>query len=1078
MSSPIAWFARNPVAANLLMAMMLVGGLFAIPSLRLEVFPEPQPDLVTVSVEYRGAAPEEVEEGVCMRVEEQLQGIVGIERVTSRAAEGIGVVTAELLPGEDISDLADEIKARVDAIDTFPEETEKPIVSRAIFRRPVIDVAVSGPAEEAVLKELAERVRNEVLVRTTATLVEVVAARPYEISIEVSERALRRYGISFDDVSNAVRRSSLDLPAGSLDTAGGEILLRAKGQAYRGEEFARLPVVTRPDGSRVLIADVATVVDGFEQTDRWSRFDGNPASLLQVFRVGDQDAPALADEIKAYVAEAQSRMPDGIRLTTWQDDSQYFRDRLDTLVRNGRAGLLLVLLVLALFMRLRLAFWIALGIPVSILGALALMPVLDVSVNIVSLFAFILVLGILVDDAIVVGENVWVHRQRGGDPVEASISGTREIAVPVAFAVLASVAAFAPLLFIPGNFGQIFRTLPIVVISCVLFSLVESLCVLPSHLAHTPLDGNGVDGEEGRLPGRWQLLQGRVNGWLDRLVRERYQPLLERALGARSSVIAGAAALLLLSLGVVMGGWVPFTFFPEVEAENIAALVTMPLGTPVERTAEAVEALERAAEELRVELESQEGQTLFRHVLTSVGEQPYLARQFNGPGGAGPQSFTGSHLGEVNVELTPSEARSLRAEDVVKRWRDLAGPIPDAVELVFSAARFSAGDAIDVQLRGSDVEELRSVAEAVKVELVRYPGVYDVADSFRAGKQEVELAILPSAEALGLSLTDLARQVRQAFYGDEVQRVQRGREEVRVMVRYPEAERRSLGDLSNLRIRTPEGDEVPFSAVAEARLQRGFATIHRADRQRVVDVTASVDITVGNANEILADIRAQKLPALLLEHPRVSYALEGAQREQADVLFGILRGFGIALLTIYALLAVPLRSYLQPLLIMSAIPFGLVGALVGHLVLGIQLSMLSLFGMVALSGVVVNSSLVLVDFINRRREEGASVQEAVVAGASARFRPVFLTALTTFSGLTPIMLERSAQAQFIIPMAISLAFGVLFATFITLFLLPCTYTILASLRRGRVNLSTFSPRRRSDASLADPKRLKGQHGLS
>ncbi|MFQ5416634.1 MAG: efflux RND transporter permease subunit, partial [Myxococcota bacterium] len=719
MNRAIAWFAHNPVAANLLMALLLISGLLALPALRLEVFPEPSPDLVTISVEYRGAAPQEVEEGVCMRIEEALQGLVGIERVTSTASEGLGVVSAELLPGEDLSDLADEIKARVDAIDTFPEETEKPVVSRAVLRRSVIDVALSGHAEEAVLKELAEQVRNEIIVGTDATLVDLAAVRPYEISIEVSERALRRYGLRFDDVATAVRRSSLDLPAGSLDTVGGEILLRAKGQAYRGDEFARIPVVTRPDGSRVLLADVATVIDGFEQTDRWSHFDGEPAVLLQVFRVGDQSAPTLAEQVKQYAREALARMPEGIRLTTWQDDSEYFRGRLDMLVRNGRAGLLLVLLILAIFMRLRLAAWVALGLPVSILGAIALMPPFDLSVNIVSLFAFILVLGILVDDAIVVGENVWVHRQRTADPLRAAIEGTREVSVPVAFAVLTSITAFSPLLFLPGTFGQIFFALPVVVIACFAFSVLESLLILPSHLAHTRTDAAAL--AEGDRVGRWRAFQERVNGGLDRIVREIYRPRLERLLGARYLVVAIATAALLVSLGAVAGGWIRFTFFPEVEAENVAALVTMPLGTPVERTGEAVAQLDAAAARLRAELEPADGpgERVFRHVLTSVGAQPYLARQFSGPGGAGSQRFTGSHLGEVNVELTPSEDRETRAEDVVKRWRELAGPIPDVVELVFTAARFSAGDAIDVQLRGPDTGELRVVAEELKRELVR-----------------------------------------------------------------------------------------------------------------------------------------------------------------------------------------------------------------------------------------------------------------------------------------------------------------------------------------------------------------------
>ena len=1044
MKSVIGWFVGNPVAANLLTGVLLLGGILTLPSLRLEVFPETDPDIITVSVEYRGAAPQEVEEGVCSRIEEQLQGLSGIKRLKSVANEGIGIVTIEVLPGEDIRVVLDDVKARVDAIDTFPEETEKPIVTQETFRRPVIDVILSGPAEEAVLKELGESIRDEIVARTPVTLIDIASVRRYEISIEVSERALRRYGLRLDDVAAVLRRSSLDLPGGTLKTRGGEILLRAKGQAYSGEDFEALTLLSRADGTRVRLGQVANVVDGFEDTDIWSRFDGEPAVVLQVFRVGDQSSPELAREVREFVIAASQRLPEGLHLTTWQDDSEYFRQRLRTLVRSGALGFLLVVALLAVFLRMRLAFWVALGVPLSIAGTLFLMPVLDLSINIVSLFSFILVLGILVDDGIVVGENVHAHRERGLEPAEAALAGASEVSRPVVFAVLTSIAAFASLIFIPGNMGQIFANLPVVVIACFSFSLVASLMILPAHLAHAV--GGRRPGETRpatRLGSAWRRLQDRTGEGPQRWIQRRYLPFLERAIDQRYLVIATAIALLLWSLAAVGAGWMRFSFFPEVEAETITSRLTMPVGTPVELTAAALDRIEAAAERLRVELEEgPDGEKVFRHTLAAVGEQPYLKRQFSGgTGSAGPQ-FAGAHLAEVSIELVPAEARRIRAKEVADRWRKLAGPVPDAVELVFSSARFSAGHAIDIELRGSEVEALRSAANEIKRRLATQLGVYDISDSFRGGKQEIRLEILPAAEALGLSLDDLARQVRQAFYGEEVQRIQRGRDDVRVMVRYPASERHSLGDLWNLRVRTPQGDEVPFSNVAQASLARGYSTIHRADRQRVVNVTASVDIARANANQILAEFQASQLPEVLLAHPGVVYRLEGEQREQRDVLGGIARAFAIALVSIYVLLAVPLRSYFQPLLIMSAIPFGLVGAIGGHLLLGFQLSMLSLFGMVALSGVVVNSSLVYVDFINRRRDEGVPLVQAVRDAASARFRPVVLTSATTFVGLSPLMLERSAQAQFVIPMAVALAFGVVFSTLITLVLVPCGYVVL------------------------------------
>jgi multidrug efflux pump subunit AcrB len=611
---------------------------------------------------------------------------------------------------------------------------------------------------------------------------------------------------------------------------------------------------------------------------------------------------------------------------------------------------------------------------------------------------------------------------------------------PIVFGVLTTLTAFTALVFLPGNFGQIFANLPLAVIACIVFSVFAALFILPAHLGRFRPDALR------HSEGRWGRAQESVSAALEGVIERGYRPLLDRALRARYAVVAGAVMLLLWGMAWVGGGWIRFTFFPSVEAEVISALVTMPLGTPVDRTADAIAQIEAAADGVRRSLEggdARPGERIYLHVLSSVGQQPYLQRQFSQGGTVGARGgVSGAHLGEVSIELTPSEERSVRATEIRDLWRAEAGPVADAVELVFVADRFSAGKDIDVQLAGPDVDELREISDWLQAELATHPGVSDIADSFRGGKQEIRLAILPSAEALGLTLEDLARQVRQAFYGEEVQRVQRGRDDVRVMVRYPERERRALGDLDNLRVRTPDGAEVPFSVVAQARRERGYAAIQRADRVRVVHVTAAVDETQANANEILADLRRGALAELSALHPRVNYSLEGAQREQSDMLFGILRSFALALVSIYALLAVPLRSYVQPLIVMSAIPFGLLGAVAGHMLLGFELSLLSLFGMIALSGVVVNSSLVYLDFINGRRAAGADLATAIRDAARARFRPVVLTSLTTFAGLAPLLLERSAQAQFIIPMAISLAFGVLFATAITLILVPCMMAIV------------------------------------
>jgi len=1041
----IAWFAENGVAAGLLMLVIVASGLLTLPYIKQEVFPEIRIDVVTAQVVYRGAAPEEVEEGVVVRIEEAIEGVEGIKRITSVASEGVGVVTAEILPGADTRRVLDDIKARVDAIDTFPAETEKPVVQQAVMRSQVITVAVAGDVGETTLRAVGQKVRDELVAIPGITHAELRNVRPYEISIEVAEEALRRYQLSFDDVVAAVRRSSVDLPAGSLRSEGGEILLRTKGQAYRGAEFERLPLVSRADGTRITLGDVARVVDGFEETDAAARFDGQPAVLVQVFRVGEQSALEVAAKVRDWVAQAQPHMPAGVTLTTWQDDSQLLRARLDTLLANARTGFALVLVVLAVFMRLRVAFWVGVGVPVAILGTLAMLPLLDVSINLLSLFAFLLVLGILVDDAIVVGENIYTRQARTADPLRAAIAGAQEVSLPVIFGVLTTVAAFTPLLTIPGAMGKLTASIPLVVITALFFSLVESQLVLPSHLSHVPPDEH----PRHAVTRAWSRLQHAVAHGLQRFVRTVYGPFLERALDWRYLTVASGAGVLIVVAGLVGGGWARFVFFPHVEGDNVVAFVTMPQGTPAAVTAEAVRRLEESAERLRQELEAEgEGAGIFRHVLAAIGEQPYRRRQEEDRTGRRGAALTAGNLGEVNIELAPAQSRRVTSAEIAARWREATGPIPDAVELSFTSDLFSAGEAVNIELRGNDTDTLRRAADDLKGRLAAYPGVFDVTDSFRGGKQEIKLRITPSAEALGLSLHDLARQVRQAFYGDEAQRIQRGRDDVRVMVRYPQEARRSLGDIETMRIRTREGAEVPFSAVAVAEAGRGFATIRRADRQRIIAVTAEVDESRVDPNTVIAAARTRDLPAVLGAHPGVSYSLQGEQREQREFLDAMLRRFGLALLMIYALLAIPLRSYLQPLIIMTAIPFGMAGAILGHVLMRWDLSMFSVIGMVALSGVVVNDSLVMVDWINQRRREGVPLVEAVRTAGAARFRPILLTSVTTFAGLTPLLLERSLQAQFLIPMAISLAFGVMFATGVTLVLVPAIYLVLDDAKRG------------------------------
>ncbi len=1075
MSRAIAWFARNHVAANLLMMLMLIGGFVSLPQIEQRTFPEIDVDVIAINVVYLGAAPEEVEQGVCVRIEEEIYGIEGIEEITSSAAEGACGVSAEIMSDYPIDRALSEIKNAVDSITTFPEETEKPTVSHVEVNNTAIAVVVTADASERSLKVYGERIRDSISSLPDVTQVKLKNARDYEISIEVSEETLRRHGLTFDEVVAAVRRGSLDRPGGSIKTTGGEILLRTKGQAYVGEEFERIVLRTEPDGTRLLLSDVATVVDGFDTDDLISTFDGTPAVTITAYRVGDQKVIDLVETVRAHLKELAEFMPEGISMTVWDDQSEVLKNRLAILIANGIGGFVLVFVLLALFLRLKLAIWVSIGVPLSIMGALFLFPFADVSIDVISLFAFIMVLGLLVDDAVVVGENVHRHQEAAEDPLEAAINGAREVSVPVIFGVLTTIAAFFPMIYAPGGFSTIFSVIGVSACLCLFFSVIESQLVLPAHLGHMKPSESSDVLREGTVQARWKTFQTRMSTSLTRLANERYRPLLDRALANRYSVIAAGIAVLVIALTTAVAGIGPakmnFSFFPPIESDFVTASLTMPQGTPIEYTERAARDILDAAYRTKDELDEEgyevDGESLVTHVLFSVGQQPNAGDR--GPGD--PAGASGSHLAEVRIAIQSGDDRPISAAEIKRRWRANTPAIPDVVELSFNAAFFDAGDPIDIQLRSNDVDDLVAAATRLKAELAKQAGVSDISDSFRAGKRELKLDILPAAQTLGLTLDDLSRQVRQAFYGEEAQRIQRGRDDIRVMVRYPDEYRRSLADLDDLRIRTPDGGEVPFYAVAKAELGRGFATIKRADRNRVIHVNADVDVEKVAPNDIIAALEREFFPILLADYPGMSYVLEGEQSEQIESFAGLLTNYMIALCAIYALLAIPLRSYVQPLIIMAVIPFGLVGAIVGHWVMYIgrelftdqtfNFSMMSIFGVVALTGVVVNSSLVLVHYINERRDAGVPLEEAVRTAGVARFRPIVLTSMTTFVGLLPILRETSVSAQFLIPMATSLSFGVILGSAISLFLVPSSYVVLediASLfRRGKDRVPEIDP---------------------
>jgi len=1028
----IAWFARNGVAANLLMAVIIGLGLQAtFERIPMEIFPSIERNIITIVAVYRGATPAEVEKGATIRIEEAIADLEGIDNIKSTALEGVTNISVELLDGYDPRDLLDDIKGRVDGISTFPDGMEEPVLNVLQRRKEVISVVLSGNITEHTLRRLSEEVRNDLTALPGITQVELSGVRKYEISIEVSAATLQRYDLTLDDIAVAIGQSSQDIPAGSIKTKGGEVLLRSLGQAYHAEDFANIAVITSKEGTRVTLGEIADIRDGFEEEPLYALFDGKPSAELDVYRVGKQSAIDVADKVKDYIESKRKEWPEGINISYWRDRSQYVKLRLQTLLKSAFQGGILIFLLLTLFLRFSVAVWVSIGIPISFLGALALMPIFGVTFNLVSLFAFILVLGIVVDDAIVTGENIFSKLKDSDNSTEAAIRGTQEIAVPVTFGVLTTVAAFIPLLMMGGDRGPLFAQIPMIVIPVLLFSLIESKLILPSHMKHVHLDG-------GKSLGWLQRVQRRIANGLEKGVHRYYRPLLSWALSWRYLMLTLFISVLLIILGIVISGRYHYTFFPRIQSETAKATLLMPQGTPVEVTEKHLRHITDMAKQLREKYtDKTTGETVIKQIMTTVGQT-----------GSGRSASTGkSHLGRISFEIVPPQQRKtpITSSQLVREWRNMIGTIPGAQEITYRAEIGHAGEPIDIQLEGQDVEALKSAAAEIRTHLGEFSGVFDIRDTFEGGKEEIKLHIKPAAEQLGLNLRLLGEQVRNAFFGREAQRIQRGRDDVRVMVRYPLEERRSVSNLESMYIRTPDGTEVPFSAVADTEMGRGFATIDRVNRNRTINVTADINKESTNINQITADL-SEFVPALLKDYPGVRYQLEGEQREQKESMRSLKTGILFVLFVIYSLLAIPFRSYIQPLIVMAVIPFSLVGAILGHMIMGMNLSVMSLMGMLALMGVVVNDSLVLVDYINRRRREGIDLQTAIRKAGVARFRPILLTSLTTFVGLTPLILEKSTQAQFLIPMAISLGFGILFATLVTLLLVPTSYLILEDLR--------------------------------
>jgi multidrug efflux pump subunit AcrB len=1014
----IAWFTHNSVAANLLMVFILVAGYFSYQGINKKMFPEFNTNSIQVMVPHLGAAPEEVEQSVILKVEESLEDIEGIKRITATAREGLGIVTIELQSGYSMSEKLDEVQMQVDAITTFPAQTEKPIVSKQEFKGQVMWLSVSGSMDRRARQTMAQNIRDDVMALPSVNSAEIVGSRDYEISIEVSEEKLQQYQLTFDEITRAVRSSSVDLPGGTIKTRGGDILLRAEGQAYTGQEYGDLVLRTDSNGTRLLLADVADINDGFVEREDFATFDNENTSSIMVQSTGDQNDLEIAAQVRSYVDEKNLQLPEGAKLTVWGDSSYYLSERLDMMINNMLMGAFLVFIVLALFLRIKIAFWVMLGIPISFFGALLMMPLLgdwSVSINMLSLFAFIMVLGIVVDDAIVIGESAYAEIERYGHSTDNVIRGTMRVAMPATFGVLTTIAAFTPLLFIDASFAAFFRAISIVVSFCLVFSLIESKWILPAHLAHmkyVPLTE-----EKANFLERFQM---RFKNKLENFIHNTYKPYLEKALIARYNTMAIFVAVLILSIGLIAGSFVKLEVFPNIPSDFIQGNVTMVDGSAAHQRNKTIERIKQAIEKVS-EDNKVNGVSFVKHEMIFTN---------------------GNTSASILLELVKPEQRELNAYEIEKLWRDEIGEIPGTKELrFFAGTNAGGGAAIEFQLTGQNDVELEAAAEAIQVQLNSYDGVYDVRHSFSRGSQEIKLSIKPEAEVLGLNLTSLAKQVRQGFYGDEAQRIQRGRDELKVMVRYPKSNRLSIADLEDMWIRTPSGEQVPFYQVADIEIGQGFSSITRINQKRSITISADIDSEKVESRKVVTEMNDIHLPEILADFPSVQYGVEGASKDQADFLSQLgLAAMG-ALFLIYGLIAIPTKSYSQPLVIMAVIPFGIIGAIIGHWLLGRTINMMSMFGFIALTGVVVNDSLIMVDFINKAKGSGMKMMDIVSQAGTQRFRAILLTSLTTFFGIFPLYFEQSLQAQFIIPMAISLGFGIVFATVITLFLIPALYLI-------------------------------------
>jgi len=1035
MNNLLAAFARNTVFANILLLLIFFAGFLATKMMVRESFPEFNIDKLQITVAYPGADPEEVEEGINQKIEEALESIQGIDQYTTKSKENVASVIVDVKDGYETDEVLDTVRSHVNAISTLPVGAEKPIIRAIVRKQVVMLLSLSGDLSEKQLKQWGERVKDEVKLMPLISQVEAYGTREYEIGIEISEEKLRRYGLRFDQVASIVQKSSFNLAGGTLRTVGEEIRIRTVGRKYTGEELAKIVVLARPGGEIITLDRIADIRDGFTEDPIVATIDNQPAMFVQIAKTVEEDAIKISNAVHAFVAEKQKILPPGIHISVFYDTTNSLRARISLLTRNGVIGLCLVFFMLWLFLDLRLSFWAGLGIPISIAGAMFILWSIDASINMISLFGLIMVLGIVVDDAIVVGESIYVHRQRGESPFNAAVNGVSEVAMPVLAAVTTTIVAFIPLMYVGGTMGKFIAILPVVVIACLAISLVESLLLLPAHLSHLP-DLN----RKKKLWGPFALIERNrlaVSVGLETFIEKRYVPFIAKVLNWRYVSLAIAVAVLIVSMGLVKGGLVKFQVFPKLDGFVITSTVEFPEGTPPDVTSEALEQIESAFNRLAEKTPTTSGEPLVRQRLKLVGQVL-----------SGDMGASGPHMGSMQVILLPSEKRGIHSNDLLIAWEKEVGKIPGVKSLSFAGMHAGpSGAEIEVWLQGPTMNDLLLAADDLQDALADFKGVYQISSDYAQGKNELQLRLKPEATTLGISVQDLARQINAGFYGREAFRLQRGSDDIRVKVRYTALERTSVSDFEKVHIRTADGKEVPLLSVADIKFSPGFSTITRTDGLRRIKVTAEVNNRQANSGEIFAELEKTIFREMKRDYPDVHLAMQGSKKNIRESFDTLKIAYPIAMLGIFVIIATIFRSYVQPFIILFTIPFGIIGAILAHLLFGYNLSMMSVFGMVALSGVVINDAIVLIERVNENLAGGMKLFDAIIQGGARRFRAIFLTSISTVGGLAPLIVETDMQAKFLIPMALSVAGGVVLATGLTLVLIPSLLVIMNDFRR-------------------------------